>query len=211
MDIRFKVPKAGSISSGWKNITTFIYLIICMFDFLIMPLYIASDKPKFKDLVAMENEQRTAMMIVMDRYSAWEPLTLNGGGIFHISFGAILAGATVMGKGPKDKEGFHIIMEAESVKSYVRLVTETQLDKKDMHLYYNVVDNYAIINPIKAYDEYGDPACTPSITVTRKQTLFIYEIPIKINITTADARKISEEYYSLTKHTFEIAASYSAV
>ena len=50
----------------WRNIVVTVYLIICIYDFMIVPIY-------------------------------YEPFTLKGGGLFHLSFGAIITGS-VFGK-----------------------------------------------------------------------------------------------------------------
>ncbi len=59
----------------WRPISAMVYLIICLFDFVIFPVIWAmflqySGSPKFIE--------------------AWNPLTLQGAGLFHLSFGAIL-------------------------------------------------------------------------------------------------------------------------
>lgn len=52
-----------------------IYLIICFFDFLLAPVLIGIYSLHFQD----------------HTIQSWNPLTLQGGGLFHVSFGAILS------------------------------------------------------------------------------------------------------------------------
>lgn len=63
------------IQTRWRPITAIVYLVICVFDFMVFPvfwsffLYFTS---------------------AIDTTIGWDPLTLKGAGMFHLSFGAIL-------------------------------------------------------------------------------------------------------------------------
>lgn len=63
------------IQQRWRPITAIVYLVICIFDFIIFPvlwslfLYFTG---------------------AVDTTVVWTPLTLQGAGMFHLSFGAIL-------------------------------------------------------------------------------------------------------------------------
>lgn len=63
------------IQNRWRPITAIVYLVICMFDFVIFPIGWAWFL-FFVDAV--------------DKTIGWTPLTLQGAGMFHLSFGAIL-------------------------------------------------------------------------------------------------------------------------
>lgn len=63
------------IQNRWRPITAIVYLIICVFDFMIFPVMWSL----FLHLTASP-----------DLSIAWDPLTLKGAGMFHLSFGAIL-------------------------------------------------------------------------------------------------------------------------
>ncbi|MBF0315575.1 MAG: hypothetical protein HQK50_09450 [Oligoflexia bacterium] len=52
----------------WRSRIALTYVVICLFDFFVAPIVWA-----------------TVFSI-----TAWQPLTLQGGGTFHLSFGAIL-------------------------------------------------------------------------------------------------------------------------
>ena len=64
----------------WRPAAAWLYLVINFFDFVIAPI----------------------LMMVTPRYTGgsyipWQPLTLVGGGMFHLSFGAII-GVTAWGR-----------------------------------------------------------------------------------------------------------------
>ena len=68
------------IQQYWRDWAALVYLFICIVDFFIAPLLWNIG------MTMMDNEIK---MIT----SRWTPLTLQGGAMFHLSFGAIL-GAT---------------------------------------------------------------------------------------------------------------------
>ena len=69
-----------TIEQNWRSWAGLVYLFICIVDFFIAPLLWNIG------MTMMDNEIK---MIT----SRWTPLTLQGGAMFHLSFGAIL-GAT---------------------------------------------------------------------------------------------------------------------
>ncbi len=72
------------IQQYWRDWAGLVYLFICIVDFFIAPLLWNIG------MTMMDNEIK---MIT----SRWAPLTLQGGAMFHLSFGAIL-GATSWNK-----------------------------------------------------------------------------------------------------------------
>lgn len=84
----------------WKTVAAYVYIGICIFDFLVMPAYTVYTNRNFSERVISiidESNRRYALEIIDRlRLKNWEPVTVYGGGlIFHISFGAILTGAAV--------------------------------------------------------------------------------------------------------------------
>jgi hypothetical protein len=82
---------------NWKVMTAYIYLFICMFDFVVMPIYIQMDYSHTKKQIAelIEHEPNKDFVIqVMDKVPVkqWQPVTLVGGGLFHMAFGGIIGG-----------------------------------------------------------------------------------------------------------------------
>ena len=81
----------------WRPIAAYVYLSICVFDFLGMPIYvsIANRQVNFEVFEEIRKfEDVTVQTAIIDKLDvgkdAWVPLTLQGGGLFHISFGAII-------------------------------------------------------------------------------------------------------------------------
>ena len=84
----------------WKPAAAIIYLAICIFDFIIAPVYLNMKGDSLSSLIlAIRDLSPDAQVIVLNlKLAAWEPLTLKGSGVFHMAFGAIL-GATVWARG----------------------------------------------------------------------------------------------------------------
>lgn len=62
------------LKTKWRPITAIVYLVICSFDFILAPILWTIIQAYYHGNVN----------------SQWQPLTLAGSGLFHISFGAIL-------------------------------------------------------------------------------------------------------------------------
>ena len=84
----------------WRPAAAVIYLVICMFDFVAVPTYLGIGTESLKDLIMVVKElpPESQNVVLTMKLAAWEPLTLKGGGLFHVAFGAIL-GATVWSRG----------------------------------------------------------------------------------------------------------------
>jgi hypothetical protein len=63
------------LQTRWRPITAVVYLVICVFDFMVFPVLWSF----FLHFVE-----------AADKTIAWDPLTLKGAGLFHLAFGAIL-------------------------------------------------------------------------------------------------------------------------
>ena len=82
-----------TIHTHWRDWASLIYLLICITDFIIAPIWFNLEIKYFCTNLLKEH---AALMIEKGAtcgVSPWSPLTLINGGIFHLSFGAIL-GAT---------------------------------------------------------------------------------------------------------------------
>lgn len=93
----------------WRPIAAYIYLFICVFDFMAMPLYIeiqnsAVNSEAFAEIRQLEStEVKLKALEQLDLGSRdWQPLTLLGGAFFHLSFGAIL-GISAFTRGQEKK------------------------------------------------------------------------------------------------------------
>ncbi len=81
----------------WRPIAAYIYLAICVFDFVGAPLWIEHanqtvNTQAFAEIRLFEDKevQMKAIEHIELGNRSWEPLTLMGGGLFHLAFGAIL-------------------------------------------------------------------------------------------------------------------------
>ena len=73
--------KQGWISNKWRPMMAWSYMIICLFDFLIAPIGF----PILSTFLGIET-------------IIWKPLTLEGGGLYHLAMGAIV-GVTSWSRG----------------------------------------------------------------------------------------------------------------
>jgi hypothetical protein len=83
---------------GWKVICSFTYLFICLFDFVIVPSWIGITRRNFEEFGLTYEELNNLSSLLQAEIieyltSHHDPLTLKGGGLFHLSFGVILTGA----------------------------------------------------------------------------------------------------------------------
>ena len=86
----------------WRNIVVTVYLVICIYDFMVVPIYYGVARMGLDLTDYMSHLQEIEDPIVQLEYlkklvSQHEPFTLKGGGLFHLSFGAIITGS-VFGK-----------------------------------------------------------------------------------------------------------------
>ena len=79
-----------TIEIYWRSWAAAVYLFICLVDFFIAPLMWNIG------MTMMDKEVQMAT-------SRWAPLTLGGGAMFHLSFGAIL-GATSFNRHKEQSE-----------------------------------------------------------------------------------------------------------
>ena len=100
-------PVARALRSLWRPIAALTYLSICIFDFIIAPYYVQAQPHDlaeiFKYILQMPVEQQSEALAVMYAKGQWQSLTLQGGGLFHIAFGAIL-GAAAWTRGMEKRE-----------------------------------------------------------------------------------------------------------
>lgn len=84
----------------WKPACALIYTMICVFDFVVFPCWVGWHRLPLADFVnatdGLDISLRTALSEYV--YRAYSPYTLAGGGLFHLSFGALLTGVAVTNK-----------------------------------------------------------------------------------------------------------------
>ena len=100
-------PVARWMRSLWRPVAALTYLLICVFDFIIAPYYVQAQPHDlaeiFKYILQMPTEQQSEALSIMYAKGQWQSLTLQGGGLFHIAFGAIL-GAAAWTRGMEKRE-----------------------------------------------------------------------------------------------------------
>jgi hypothetical protein len=88
-----------SDKQGWQALAGVVYLVICVFDFVIVPAWIGINRVDIASVLALEQVAAwdpSVLVIVLEQLGhQHEPFTLRAGGLFHISFGAILTGSAL--------------------------------------------------------------------------------------------------------------------
>lgn len=84
----------------WRPTAAIVYLVICLFDFVVYPTYINAWTDTLPRIVATIKDlpPESQAIVLTNKLVGWEPLTLKGSGLFHVAFGAIL-GASVWARG----------------------------------------------------------------------------------------------------------------
>lgn len=85
------------LAANWKAGLAFIYSLVVIFDFIVVPSWIGLHRPDLflvlKAVAGLSNEMQQLTMQIAFRNH--EPFTLQGGGMIHLAFGALLTGAAV--------------------------------------------------------------------------------------------------------------------
>ena len=113
----------------WLPSCAAIYLIVCVFDFLIMPIYTAYATSQTQTAIIAKldpKDMSTFADDVVKSISAnhqWSPLTLMGSGLFHLSFGALLsAGAATRGLAKREEvKGYYDTLNGATVNPPPRI------------------------------------------------------------------------------------------
>jgi hypothetical protein len=92
--------KENWINNRWRPMMGWMYFVVCITDFILFPIFWALFKASVGEPV-----------------TAWDPLTLQGAGLFHVAMGAIL-GVTAWSRGREKIAGVAgIINEEEPTQS----------------------------------------------------------------------------------------------
>ena len=82
--------------SRWRWTALSVYLLICFYDFLFVPVWYGLNRPDISAFIEVINTTPHVLvqMELMKTLTAQHnPFTLMGGGLFHLAFGAILTGS----------------------------------------------------------------------------------------------------------------------
>jgi hypothetical protein len=84
---------------GWKSMMAIIYAIICIFDFIFIPSWLGATRRELDTSIAefTNLDVQVQLELIKSVWRQHEPLTLQGGGLFHLAFGALLTGSAVVG------------------------------------------------------------------------------------------------------------------
>lgn len=89
---------------SWKPLAATTYVIICLFDFVIVNIWIGVTRDEKDELLALVAAMGTVdvsvqikMIDTFENLYRWEPMTLQYGGIFHFAMGSILTGVAITG------------------------------------------------------------------------------------------------------------------
>jgi len=78
----------------WRPAAAWIYLTICVFDFMVMPVYHIRSQGSMENIwelsMKLRPEDQLQAVVQLTKKTAWEPLTLQEGSFFHIAFGTLL-------------------------------------------------------------------------------------------------------------------------
>jgi len=87
-DVLIKNDNTDFINKKWRPLMAFVYMITCICDFVIFPILWSLLQVSSKGSVIMQ----------------WQPLTLQGAGLYHIAMGAVL-GVAAYGRTREKLEG----------------------------------------------------------------------------------------------------------
>lgn len=88
---------------GWKALSCCVYLVICLFDFVVVPSWVGMNRANFIETITQIDLWENADSIVKHELIKaityhHEPFTLKGAGLFHLAFGALLTGSAIVGR-----------------------------------------------------------------------------------------------------------------
>lgn len=84
-------PKEDFMTSKWRPMMAIMYMCVCVCDFILFPIMWT---------VVQFWETQAAN----DAFRQWQPMTLQGGGLFHMAMGAVL-GITAWSRGQEKMAG----------------------------------------------------------------------------------------------------------
>lgn len=87
------------VMENWKPASALVYTMICVFDFVVFPSWVGITRMNMELFLEItkntDPDLQRAMLDYLTR--PYMPYTLSGGGLFHLSFGALLTGVAVTG------------------------------------------------------------------------------------------------------------------
>jgi len=95
----------------WRQAAAYTYLLICLMDFVFMPVYFEWHNARMNnaDLITLatrfqDGPSQIAALQTLREQRAWKPITLDSAGWVHVSFGAILGVSAFTRKRREEEE-----------------------------------------------------------------------------------------------------------
>lgn len=91
-----RVIKRESWLRSWRHVAAYVYLTICLFDFVAMPIVYELFHRKMDEMTLigavkpLDPLTQVELVKTLNQGDKWSPLTLGENGLFHVAFGAIL-------------------------------------------------------------------------------------------------------------------------
>jgi len=82
----------------WRWTALVTYLIICVYDFVVVPVWYGLNRPNlqtFIDILNTVDDPLIQLELMKKLTGQHNPFTLMGGGLFHLAFGALLTGTAI--------------------------------------------------------------------------------------------------------------------
>jgi len=82
----------------WRWSALILYLVICFYDFMFVPIWYGLNRPdisQFIDILNTVEDPLIQLELMKKLTGQHQPFTLMGGGLFHLAFGAILTGSAI--------------------------------------------------------------------------------------------------------------------
>lgn len=121
-----KDPKQEDwMQKKWRPMMAIMYMLVCVFDFILFPIMFTA--VQFWEIEAAN-----------DAFRQWVPITLGGGGLFHVAMGAVL-GVSAWSRGQEKIAGAAANNQPAPVPSPTPAINTTaeipQMKKNDPPLY----------------------------------------------------------------------------
>lgn len=79
------------LNRTWRPAAAVVYLIICMFDFVLAPAFMGFKSANISMMAqSLKGLDPAVAIAIIQNRTPWVPLTMQGSGLFHVAFGAIL-------------------------------------------------------------------------------------------------------------------------
>jgi len=87
---------AMSASMTWRYVSLLTYIFICLYDFVVVPVWFGLNRPDlamFIDILNTVEDPLIQLELMKKMTGQHIPFTLGNGGLFHLAFGALLTGS----------------------------------------------------------------------------------------------------------------------